>query len=81
MFKNQNRPRPAGFQNPVHVIEIVDASLVPTVRSHTPSIHKYEMVILPPNEPDGGFHHEASDQGNTENKKIIDDNDLMKVLH
>ena len=62
--KNQNRPRPVGFGNPVHLIENVDTSPVLTLRSYTPSIHNYEKVNLPPYEPDGGFHHEAGDQGN-----------------
>ena len=64
--KNQNRTRPVGFENPVHVIKNVDATPVPTVRSHPPSIHNYEMVNLPTYEPGGNFHNEPDEQGNAE---------------
>ena len=54
----------------------VNASPVSTVKSHTPSIHNYEIVHLPQYELDG-FHDEPDNQGNAENENNLDDNDIM----
>ena len=77
--KNQDRHRPVGFANPVHVIENGNAQQEPNVRPRTPRIHIYNMVDLPPYEPDGVVH-----PGDEENDGVIhpgnEENDAVNLL-